>query len=309
MTHARSHPPPTLPLGLLPLGPGSNSAAGSSLDYDVSMAMPSLMMHSDPIIMGGRVVEHNMRYPLHPLCSPIPTTPGPYTPSSMASSSSQPISTASPLSSISSQSPTMLPYLPPLSSKPSPILSTGLQPETSKGFHFDESPAIEIQFHARTEHFTLPLEGVNTYEDFENVLPGTTPHFVPFEDSGLNLDDYVVVQGDRGEDLGRIIGFHHNFFKNMRHKDFRCVLRKATASEIENLLAKKIDDLHALDICLCKIWQHKLPMTVLDAEYQYDRKKLIFYFVAQSRIDFRDLLRDLFKTFKTRIWLKQLGPR
>ncbi|KAK9708463.1 hypothetical protein K7432_009618 [Basidiobolus ranarum] len=56
-------------------------------------------------------------------------------------------------------------------------------------------------------------------------------------------------------------------------------------------------------VCQAKVRQKKLPMEVMDAEYQWDRRKLTFYFIAERRIDFRELVRDLFKIYKTRIWM------
>jgi len=66
------------------------------------------------------------------------------------------------------------------------------------------------------------------------------------------------------------------------------------------------DELKALALCQTKVRAKKLPMEVVDAEYQWDRRKLTFYFVAEKRIDFRELVRELFRLYKTRIWMASL---
>ncbi|KAI8082768.1 PSP1 C-terminal conserved region-domain-containing protein [Halteromyces radiatus] len=79
--------------------------------------------------------------------------------------------------------------------------------------------------------------------------------------------------------------------------------RLATPDEINMLLVKSQDEQRALVICQQKVKQRKLQMEVMDAEYQWDRRKLTFYFSAEKRIDFRELVREMFKIYKTRIWM------
>ncbi|KAF8627875.1 hypothetical protein AX15_004204 [Amanita polypyramis BW_CC] len=84
---------------------------------------------------------------------------------------------------------------------------------------------------------------------------------------------------------------------------------KAGPHETQLLAAKTQDELKALQLCQSKVRAKKLPMEVVDAEYQWDRRKLTFYFVADKRIDFRELVRELFRLYKTRIWMASLqGP-
>ncbi|CAM9416572.1 unnamed protein product [Hapterophycus canaliculatus] len=68
------------------------------------------------------------------------------------------------------------------------------------------------------------------------------------------------------------------------------------------------DEERVLEVCRTKVLQRSLPMRVMDAEFQYDRHKLTFFFEAEGRIDFRELVRDLFSLYKTRIWMQQLEP-
>jgi len=74
------------------------------------------------------------------------------------------------------------------------------------------------------------------------------------------------------------------------------------------LVTKSQDEAKAMLVCQTKVRQKKLPMEVVDAEYQWDRRKLTFYFIAERRIDFRELVRDLFKIYKTRIWMCAVNP-
>ncbi|KAJ3723800.1 PSP1 C-terminal conserved region-domain-containing protein [Lentinula raphanica] len=81
---------------------------------------------------------------------------------------------------------------------------------------------------------------------------------------------------------------------------------KAGPAEASLLAAKMGDEMKALQLCQSKVRAKKLPMEVVDAEYQWDRRKLTFYFVADKRIDFRELVRELFRLYKTRIWMASL---
>ncbi|TPX39030.1 hypothetical protein SeMB42_g06506 [Synchytrium endobioticum] len=86
------------------------------------------------------------------------------------------------------------------------------------------------------------------------------------------------------------------------------IYRTAQSSEVSQLVAKSADEAKAQALCQAKIRQRKLPMEIVDAEYQWDRRKLTFYFVADRRIDFRELVRELFKIYKTRIWMCAVSP-
>jgi len=89
----------------------------------------------------------------------------------------------------------------------------------------------------------------------------------------------------------------------------KMIYGKAHGQDTQLLLAKIQDEMKALQLCQSKVRQKKLPMEVIDAEYQWDRRKLTFYFVAEKRIDFRELVRELFRLYKTRIWMASLqGP-
>ena len=89
----------------------------------------------------------------------------------------------------------------------------------------------------------------------------------------------------------------------------RSVLRRATKEDIERNEANREREAEALRLCAEKIAQHKLDMTLVDAQYAFDNSKLLFYFTSEGRVDFRELVRDLAGVFRTRIELRQIGIR
>jgi cell fate regulator YaaT (PSP1 superfamily) len=89
----------------------------------------------------------------------------------------------------------------------------------------------------------------------------------------------------------------------------KSVLRVATAKDTEQEKQNKIKEKEAFQICLEKIRKHKLEMKLIDAEYTFDNNKVLFYFTADGRIDFRELVKDLAAVFKIRIELRQIGVR
>ncbi|OAD80229.1 hypothetical protein PHYBLDRAFT_121760 [Phycomyces blakesleeanus NRRL 1555(-)] len=148
-------------------------------------------------------------------------------------------------------------------------------------------------------------------------VPDTTGQLRP------NVGDLVIVEADRGKDLGKIAlntltlekdgsngggnGSNESGDK-MRELHVKRIYRLAAPEEIGLLLVKGQDEQCALVVCQQKTKQRKLPMDVVDAEYQWDRRKLTYYFVADRRIDFRELVRELFKIYKTRIWMCAVTP-
>jgi len=154
--------------------------------------------------------------------------------------------------------------------------------------------------------------------------------YVPEESKGLvlNIGDLAIVEADRGKDLGKVIECNINSVAELQlyqatHEDPivdshnalgkevhpKRIFRLAEPTEVATLLQKSQDEAKANQLCQAKIRQKKLPMEVVDAEYQWDRRKLTFYFVADRRIDFRELVRELFKIYKTRIWMCAVQPR
>jgi PSP1 C-terminal conserved region len=141
----------------------------------------------------------------------------------------------------------------------------------------------------------------------------------------LKIGTYVKVEADRGEDLGIVVGklppekFNNSFSSRSSFTagmgpppigsslaDLKRIMRLATHDEVSLLGLKREEEEELLKICRAKVRQRGLPMNVVDAEYQFDRHKLTFFFEAMGRVDFRELVRDLFSMYKTRIWMQQL---
>lgn len=137
---------------------------------------------------------------------------------------------------------------------------------------------------------------------------GKIYYFGP-NDLEIKKFDYVIVETARGIEFGEcVIGI-----KEISEEDIvaplKLVLRIATEEDIEKHNINKVKEKDAFDICLKKITEHKLVMKLIDVEYTFDNNKVIFYFTAEGRVDFRELVKDLATIFKTRIELRQIGVR
>jgi cell fate regulator YaaT (PSP1 superfamily) len=136
-------------------------------------------------------------------------------------------------------------------------------------------------------------------------------------DFEVRPDWYVIVEADRGEDLGRVTATGALAERKCTGCASRCalplperrVLRRATQEDLERAWALRADEARVRRVTREKVEQHGLKMKVSDAEWQFDRNKLLIYFTAERRVDFRELVRDLARTFRTRIELKQIGVR
>lgn len=128
-------------------------------------------------------------------------------------------------------------------------------------------------------------------------------------DMDIKKDTYVVVETARGIEFGEcVIGI-----KEISEDDIvaplKSVLRIATEEDITKHFKNKDKEKDAFEICLKKIQEHGLIMKLIDVEYTFDNNKVIFYFTADGRVDFRELVKDLATIFKTRIELRQIGVR
>lgn len=133
--------------------------------------------------------------------------------------------------------------------------------------------------------------------------------FDPGEYEDLQAGDYVIVETVRGRELGRVVLPPHEVPEGEIVGKLKPVVRKAEPWDLllaESFAAKEKE---ALEICKAKVAEHQLPMKLVRAEYNFDGSHLTFYFTAEHRVDFRALVRDLARTFKTRIELRQIGVR
>jgi cell fate regulator YaaT (PSP1 superfamily) len=140
-----------------------------------------------------------------------------------------------------------------------------------------------------------------------------------YSNRGLDLlpGAFVVVDADRGEDLGEVTALGSIAERKCSSSSGGCaqpvpekrVLRLAESSEVERLAELRSDEERIRSEASALVATHGLKMKVTEAEWQFDRKKLIIYFTAERRVDFRELVRDLARAFRTRIELKQIGVR
>lgn len=121
--------------------------------------------------------------------------------------------------------------------------------------------------------------------------------------------DYVVVDTARGAECGEVVQGVQEVPDASVPKELKPVLRMADSVDIRRRKQNEQDEKRAFDICSERIRRHGLDMKLVDAEYTLDRAKLLFYFTADGRVDFRDLVKDLAGVFHTRIELRQIGVR
>ena len=121
--------------------------------------------------------------------------------------------------------------------------------------------------------------------------------------------DYAVVETSRGIEFGKVACTNKIVGKNEVVPPLRPVLRIATENDIKTHEENKRKEAEALRICQQKVVAHNLEMKLIESEYTFDASKLTFYFTADGRIDFRELVKDLASTFRTRIELRQIGIR
>jgi len=121
--------------------------------------------------------------------------------------------------------------------------------------------------------------------------------------------DFVIVEADRGLDYGQVISEAEVILDSDVEEPLRKIIRKANPWDMHQMEKNKKKVKEVMDTCTKKVQGRHLPMKLIDAEFSFDRSKIIFYFTAEGRIDFRDLVKDLANAFKTRIELKQIGVR
>jgi len=151
----------------------------------------------------------------------------------------------------------------------------------------------------------------------EVTFKGNRRDYFRAEPGAAELNTHVIVEADRGEDIGRVTASGAVAERKCSGCSTGCaapvpelrVLRPARPDEVEAARALREDEPRVRRITREKVLQYGLKMKVTEAEWQFDRNKLTIYFTAERRVDFRELVRDLAKTFRTRIELKQIGVR
>ena len=137
---------------------------------------------------------------------------------------------------------------------------------------------------------------------------GKVYYFSP-GDADIKAGQHVIVETARGVEYGHVVLGSHEVDDKKVIQPLKPVIRMATAADEEIERRNKEKEKEAFKICLEKIKKHELDMKLIDTEYTFDNNKVLFYFTADGRIDFRDLVKDLASVFKTRIELRQIGVR
>ena len=137
---------------------------------------------------------------------------------------------------------------------------------------------------------------------------GKIYYFLP-GDEALMIDDGVIVETARGVEYGTVVIGPKEVSKDNLVMPVKQVMRKATLKDLQQLEKNEEREEKAYAICLEKIAKRRLPMKLIDVEYTFDMNKIVFFFTADGRIDFRELVKDLATVFRTRIELRQVGVR
>ena len=125
----------------------------------------------------------------------------------------------------------------------------------------------------------------------------------------MPIGEKVIVETARGIECGEVAIANREIEDENIVKPLKTVIRVATEEDLKHIEENKVKEKKAFKLCLEKIEKHKLDMKLVDVEYTFDNNKILFYFTADGRVDFRELVKDLASVFKTRIELRQIGVR
>ena len=125
----------------------------------------------------------------------------------------------------------------------------------------------------------------------------------------IKRGDHVIVETARGVEFGNVVTGPKEVEDEQITQPLKSVIRVATEEDYKTEEKNRKKEKEAFDICMEKIHKHGLEMKLIDAEYTFDNNKVLFYFTADGRIDFRELVKDLAAVFRTRIELRQIGVR
>lgn len=141
---------------------------------------------------------------------------------------------------------------------------------------------------------------------FKNV--GKVYYFDP-NGNKIGKGSSVIVETARGVECGEVVMENREVPEENIIRPLKSVIRVATEQDLKQVEDNIRKQKNAFDICLQKIQNHKLDMKLVDVEYTFDNNKILFYFTADGRVDFRELVKDLASVFRTRIELRQIGVR
>ncbi|MCI6959433.1 MAG: stage 0 sporulation family protein [Oscillospiraceae bacterium] len=132
-----------------------------------------------------------------------------------------------------------------------------------------------------------------------------------FDPTGFDVKegDYVVVETARGTECGEVVDGPRDVPDNQVSRELKPIQRMADSVDVRRMEKNRADEKAAFELCSERIAAHKLEMKLVEAEYNLDRSKILFYFTADGRVDFRELVKDLAGALHTRIELRQIGVR
>lgn len=139
--------------------------------------------------------------------------------------------------------------------------------------------------------------------------PAGKIYYFDSDNQAFDIGGKAIVETVRGIECGTVAIGNREVPEEKLVLPLKKVIRKASPTDLETYENNKKKEIEALDICRKKVAEHNLPMRLIDAEYTFDMGKIIFYFTADGRVDFRELVKDLAGIFKTRIELRQIGVR
>lgn len=128
-------------------------------------------------------------------------------------------------------------------------------------------------------------------------------------DATLKRGDHVIVETVRGIEYGEVVQVNKQLGEDEVVLPLKTILRVADQKDADIVRDNRLAAVDAKAVCEEKIREHQLEMKLVDVEYTFDRNKVIFYFTAEGRVDFRELVKDLASVFRTRIELRQIGVR
>jgi cell fate regulator YaaT (PSP1 superfamily) len=120
---------------------------------------------------------------------------------------------------------------------------------------------------------------------------------------------HVIVETVRGVEFGKTVIGNRQIPDEQLVSPLKKLVRLATQEDVDKIEQNRVKEEEAKKICIQKIAEHELPMKLVDVEYTFDSSKIVFYFTADGRVDFRELVKDLAAIFRTRIELRQIGVR
>ena len=161
------------------------------------------------------------------------------------------------------------------------------------------------------EEMTTPVPQENAAVEVVDIQfrPGQKIYF--FDPAGIRcaVGDHVIIDTARGAEFGIVTGGNHRIPPKDVVAPLRKVIRKASAQDERTIAENRAREKKAYEVCLQKVTEHGLDMQLVSAECAFDGSKILFYFTADERVDFRDLVKNLAAIFHTRIELRQIGVR